>query len=215
MHLDPASIIKATGYLGVFIIVFVESGLLVGFFLPGDSLLFTAGFLASQGFLDIALLVGLVFVAAVLGDSTGYSIGRRLGPRVFKKSNSIVFSHDHIRRSQEFYQKHGGKTIILARFIPVVRTFAPVLAGVGKMPYRTFLAFNVIGGFIWSFGLTLLGYFLGKSIPDIDRYLLPIIALIIFVSVAPSLIHLLRDEQRRAQMREQMRRLRRRKANKP
>ncbi|MGH9857339.1 MAG: DedA family protein, partial [Acidobacteriota bacterium] len=139
MHLDPASIIKATGYLGIFIIVFVESGLLVGFFLPGDSLLFTAGFLASQGLLDIALLVGLVFVAAVLGDSTGYSIGRRLGPRVFKKPDSIVFSHDHIRRSQEFYQKHGGKTIILARFIPVVRTFAPVLAGVGKMPYRTFL----------------------------------------------------------------------------
>lgn len=202
MHLDLPELIKATGYIGMFVIVFVESGLLVGFFLPGDSLLFTAGFLASQGFFDIAAVIGLIFIAAVLGDSVGYTIGRRAGPKVFRKKDSIIFSHNHIERSRAFYAKHGGKTIVIARFVPVVRTFAPVLAGVGKMPYRTFLFFNVFGAFVWSFGVTLLGYYLGKSIPDIDKYLLPIIAIIVLISALPSLIHLLKDEERRAKLKE-------------
>lgn len=197
MLIDLETIIKTTGYLGLFAIVFAESGLLIGFFLPGDSLLFTAGFLASQGFIDIAAVILIIFIAAVTGDSTGYAIGKKFGPRVFNRRDSLLFDKDHLERSRQFYEKHGGKTIIVARFMPIVRTFAPILAGVGNMRYSTFLAFNVVGGFIWSFGLTLLGYFLGRSIPNIDRYLLPIIALIVFLSFLPSLIHLMRDKSSR------------------
>lgn len=200
MHLDPRSLIEAFGYLGLFVIIFVESGLLVGFFLPGDSLLFTAGFLASQGLLDIGVLIPLTFLAAVLGDSVGYSIGRRFGPKVFKKTDSRVFNVEHIKKSEAFYQKHGGKTIILARFMPIVRTFAPVIAGVGKMHYPKFLAYNLIGGALWSLGLPLLGYFLGRTIPNIDRYLLPIIALIVLLSISPSVYHLLKHPRERARI---------------
>lgn len=200
MHLDPRSLIEATGYLGIFIIVFVESGLLVGFFLPGDSLLFTAGFLASQDLLSITALIPLVFVAAVVGDSVGYSLGRRFGPRIFKKKDVRVFNVEHVRKSEEFYKRHGGKTIILARFMPIVRTFAPVLAGVSKMHYPKFLAYNLIGGALWSLGLPLLGYFLGKTIPNIDRYLLPIILLIVLLSISPSIFHLLKHPGERARI---------------
>ena len=194
---DLESLIKTAGYLGLFAIVFAESGLLIGFFLPGDSLLFTAGFLASQGFLDIRLLIPLLFVAAVLGDNAGYAFGRRMGPRIFKREESLLFHKKHLARSERFYQKHGGKTLVLARFTPVVRTFAPILAGVGKMHYRTFLLFNLIGALLWAVGLTALGYFLGQQIPDIDRYLLPIVAAIIILSLLPSLAHILRDREMR------------------
>lgn len=195
---DLNSLLKTVGYAGVFAIVFAESGLLVGFFLPGDSLLFAAGFLASQGFFNIAILCIVTFVAAVLGDNVGYWFGKKAGPRVFKKEDSLVFSKANVEKSQAFYEKHGGKAIILARFIPVVRTFAPVIAGVGKMDYKRFFAFNIIGGLIWGVGVTLLGYFLGNSIPHVDRYLLPIAILIIIVSIAPGLWHLLRDQESRA-----------------
>lgn len=195
--LHPEAIIKTVGYIGLFAIVFAESGLLIGFFLPGDSLLFTAGFLASQGLLDIIPLLVVLFAAAVLGDNVGYAFGHKMGPRIFKRRDSIIFSHDHLQRSEDFYAKHGAKTIVLARFVPVVRTFAPILAGVGKMHYRTFLVYNLAGGALWSIGLTLAGYFLGRSIPDIDKYLLPIIAGIVFISVAPGLIHLFKDAQQR------------------
>ena len=195
---DLNSLLKTVGYAGVFAIVFAESGLLVGFFLPGDSLLFAAGFLASQGFFNIAILCIVTFVAAVLGDNVGYWFGKKAGPRVFKKEDSLVFSKANVEKSQAFYEKHGGKAIILARFIPVVRTFAPVIAGVGKMDYKRFFAFNIIGGLIWGVGVTLLGYFLGNSIPNVDRYLLPIAILIIIVSIAPGLWHLLRDQESRA-----------------
>jgi membrane-associated protein len=195
---DLNSLLKTVGYAGVFAIVFAESGLLVGFFLPGDSLLFAAGFLASQGFFNIAILCIVTFVAAVLGDNVGYWFGKKAGPRVFKKEDSLVFSKSNVEKSQAFYEKHGGKAIILARFIPVVRTFAPVIAGVGKMNYKKFFAFNIIGGLIWGVGVTLLGYFLGNSIPNVDKYLLPIAVLIIIVSIAPGLWHLLRDQESRA-----------------
>ena len=195
--IDLITLIKAVGYIGLFAIVFAESGLLIGFFLPGDSLLFTAGFLASQGFLQIELLAPLLFIAAVLGDSVGYAFGYRAGPRIFTRKDSLLFDKEHLVRSQKFYERHGGKTIIIARFMPVVRTFAPIVAGVGKMHYQTFLMFNVVGGFIWSFGLTFLGYYLGRSIPNIDHYLLPIILLIIFLSLLPSFIHLARDKPMR------------------
>ncbi len=196
---DLDSLLKTVGNAGIFAIVFAESGLLVGFFLPGDSLLFTAGFLASQGFFNIYVLCAVIFVAAVVGDNVGYHFGRRVGPRVFKKEDSLVFSKENVERSRKFYEKHGGKTIILARFIPVVRTFAPVIAGVGKMEYKKFLAYNLIGGVIWGIGVTALGYILGNTIPDIDKYLIPVAILIIFISIAPALWHLLRDQEKRAE----------------
>ena len=196
---DLDSLLKTIGYAGIFSIVFAESGLLVGFFLPGDSLLFTAGFLASQGFFNIYFLCALIFIAAVAGDNVGYWFGKKAGPRVFKKEDSLVFSKSNVERSQKFYEKHGGKTIILARFIPVVRTFAPVIAGVGKMEYKKFFAYNVIGGLIWGVGVTAMGYILGSSIPNIDKYLIPVAILIILFSIAPALWHLLRDQEKRAE----------------
>ncbi len=194
------SLVKTVGYLGIFFIVFAESGLFIGFFLPGDSLLFTAGFLASQGFLNITLLAGLAFVGAVVGDSVGYAFGKKVGPAIFSKEDSIFFSKDHLKTSQAFYEKHGAKALVLARFMPIVRTFAPILAGVGNMHYPRFLTYNAIGGFLWGVGLSFLGYFLGSAIPDIDRYLLPIIAGIIFLSVLPTMIHLLRSPTERTRV---------------
>ncbi|SRR5579884_770968 len=199
MHFDLREFIIAAGYLGVLAVVFAESGLLIGFFLPGDSLLFTAGFLASSlGIFDIRLLAVGCFLAAVLGDSVGYAFGHRVGRPLFNREDSHLFHKKHLLRAQAFYEKHGGKTIVLARFMPVVRTFAPIVAGVGMMPYRRFVAFNVIGGALWALGLTTAGYFFGSLIPDPDRYLLPVIGLIILISVAPTIVHVLRDQEYRA-----------------
>lgn len=194
---DLESFIKTAGYIGVFTIVFTESGLLFGFFLPGDSLLFTAGFLASQGFLDIKILAVGCFIAAVTGDSVGYYIGHKFGRRLFQKEDSILFHKDHLVKAEKFYQKHGGKTIIIARFMPFIRTFAPIIAGIGKMRYSTFLFYNFFGGLLWAVGVTVSGYFLGKLIPDVDKYLLPVIGLIILVSVAPPLYHMLNSSKKR------------------
>ena len=198
MHFDIASLIQAVGYLGVFTIVFLESGLLIGFFFPGDSLLFTAGFLASQGFFDIKILIAGCFVAAIAGDSIGYLIGAKLGPKIFTKTSSIFFHKKHLERAQSFYDKHGGKTIILARFIPVIRAFAPVVAGAGKMDYKRFCFFNFFGAVLWAIGVTLAGYYLGSLIPDVDKYLLPIVGLIVIASVLPALHHILVDSEIRA-----------------
>lgn len=194
---DLVTLIKTVGYVGLFGIVFSESGLFIGFFLPGDSLLFTSGFLASQGILSIWVLAPLLFIAAVTGDSVGYAFGKRVGPKIFKKEDSLFFHRDHLITAQKFFEKHGGKTIILARFMPIVRTFAPILAGVGRMNYGTFLLYNVVGGFLWSVGLLFLGYFLGKTIPHADRYLLPIVILIIVLSVSPSVYHVMKDKSTR------------------
>ena len=188
-------LIKTVSYLGLFLIVFAESGLLIGFFLPGDSLLFTAGFLASQGFLNIYLLVPVIFIAAVTGDSVGYAFGRKVGPRIFSREDSRFFHKDHLLKAESFYEKHGGMTIILARFMPIVRTFAPIVAGVGRMHYPTFLFYNVLGGAIWTFSMTLGGYFLGRLIPNVDRYLLPIIAVIVLISFLPPAIHMLHSRR--------------------
>ncbi len=198
MHVDLVSLIQTVGYLGVFTIVLLESGLLIGFFFPGDSLLFTAGFLASQGFFDIKILIAGCFVAAVIGDSIGYYIGKKLGPKIFNKENSIFFHKKHLKTAQGFYDKHGGKTIILARFIPVIRAFAPVVAGAGKMDYKKFALFNLIGGVLWAIGVTLAGFYLGSIIPNVDKYLLPIVALIIIASILPVLHHVLVDAEIRA-----------------
>lgn len=193
-------ILPVIGYLGIFAIVFAESGLLIGFFLPGDSLLFTAGFLASQNIFDITLLVVLSFVAAVLGDSAGYWFGHKVGRKIFQREDSILFHRHNLLRAERFYKKHGGKAIVLARFMPVIRTFAPILAGVGSMTYSEFVTYNVIGGALWGMGLPLAGYFLGSTIPGVDQYLIPIIAGIIILSILPALIHTLRNREDRARL---------------
>ena len=190
-------LVKAAGLIGLFGIIFAESGLLIGFFLPGDSLLFTAGFLASQGFFNIFVLAAICFMGAVLGDSFGYAFGKKIGPKIFTKEESLFFRKSHLERAHVFYEKYGGKTIVMARFMPVVRTFAPILAGVGLMRYRTFLFYNILGGFFWAVGLTLLGYWLGNVIPNVDRYIVPLVLLIIFLSMLPPIIHILKRPEER------------------
>lgn len=197
---DLAAFIRAVGYLGLFGIIFAESGLFLGFFLPGDSLLFTAGFLASQGFLEIPLLVIICFAGAVAGDSFGYAFGRRTGLYIFRKEDSLFFRKSHLERAALFYERHGGKTLILARFLPVFRTFAPILAGVGRMRYPYFLLYNVIGGALWAIGLTLLGYYLGSLIPNIDRYIVPLVFIIIILSSLPPLWHIFREKEHREEI---------------
>lgn len=182
---DIVALVKTAGYVGIFGMVFAESGLFFGFFFPGESLLFTAGILASQGLLDFYILAPLVFAGAVLGDTVGYAFGRRVGPAIFRSENSLFFNKKNIERTRVFYEKYGQKTIILARFVPIVRTFAPIFAGVGRMRYKTFLTYNLIGGALWGLGVTGIAYYLGSLIPDLERYLLPIVLLIIFVSLLP------------------------------
>lgn len=195
MHLESiiTDLGPTLGLIAIFAIIFAESGLLIGFFLPGDSLLFSAGFLASRGFLDIWWLMIGCFIAAVLGDSVGYAFGRRVGKRLFHRQDSVFFHKDNLEKAKAFYEKHGKKTIIIARFMPVVRTFAPIVAGIGDMHYRTFVTYNILGGLLWAVGLPIAGYFLGKLIPDVDKYLIPIVVFIVFISVAPSVKHLLDD----------------------
>lgn len=201
--IELTEFIKYASILGVALIIFAESGLLIGFFLPGDSLLFTTGLLISIGVLsfNIHLAVAILFIAAVTGDSVGYTFGRKIGPKVFKKPDARLFKQEYIKKAQLFYEKHGGKTIIIARFIPIVRTFAPIVAGVGGMKYSTFITYNVIGGALWAIGITYTGFFLGKWIEhmglEIDHILLPIIALIIFISILPPAIHILKDKKQR------------------
>ncbi len=184
---DPKSLIQAAGLIGVIVIIFLETGAFFGFFFPGDSLLFTAGFLASQGYLSLPILLFGTFIAGILGDSLGYSFGRKLGPKLFTKEESIFFNKKHIAKAQEFYEKHGKKTIIIARFMPIVRTFAPIVAGIGTMEYKTFIAFNIIGAFLWTWSMILLGFGLGSLIPDPDKYVLPVIIVIILVSAFPGI----------------------------
>jgi len=192
--------IRKGGLLVLALIVFAETGLLVGFFLPGDSLLFFAGFLASAaggrvlpGGLPVVAVVA--FLAAVVGDQVGYLIGRRVGPSVFTRPRSRVFDPDNVVRAQAFFDRHGSKTIVLARFVPVVRTFTPVIAGVGRMRYRTFIAFNVIGGFIWAVGVTTLGFYLG-NVAFIKNNIELVAVLIVAISVAPMAIEYWRHRRR-------------------
>ncbi len=184
-HVDPLEIIQTLGYLGIFIIILAESGVFIGFFLPGDSLLLTAGLLATQGALSIWLLLVIIPIAAIIGDSIGYSFGRYIGPRLFTKEDSFFFNKKHIARSREFYEKYGARAILLARFMPIVRTFVPIIAGVGQMKYRTFLTYNAVGGFLWADLFLLAGYFLGRAIPNLEDYILPIVIVVIVVSFIP------------------------------
>lgn len=201
--IDLIDFIKFVGVLGVILVVFAESGLLIGFFLPGDSLLFTTGFLIHAGFLpfNIHIAVLLIFLAAVLGDSVGYAFGRKTGPHLFKRKDARIFKQKYVKEAQKFYEKHGGKAIILARFMPIVRTFAPIVAGVGKMPYRSFLIYNIVGGLLWTTVVTYAGFFLGgvfeRAGIEIDHVLLPIVLIIIFLSVLPPAIHVLKNRKTR------------------
>jgi membrane-associated protein len=184
--LDPNHLLGTYGIWGLLLVVFAESGLLIGFFLPGDSLLFTAGILANQGKMNLAAILVGCFAAAVIGDQVGFTLGSKVGPRLLRRPDSKVFKREYVDRTEDFFDRHGAKTIVLARFVPIVRTFAPVVAGIGKMTRRTFLSFNVIGAAIWVFGVTLAGYWLADAIGDsIDTYLYPLIAVIIVISLIP------------------------------
>ena len=194
-YLEPIFLIKTLGALGVISIIFAESGLFFGFFLPGDSLLFTAGLVASQGYINVWILLAGCAVAAIAGDSVGYAFGRKVGPKLFAREDSRFFKKTYLERTKIFYERHGKKTIFLARFVPIVRTFAPILAGIGSMPYATFLTYNICGGLGWSTGLLAVGFGLGKFIPNIDHYILPIVLLIIVLSMLPSLVEFLQNRR--------------------
>ena len=187
---DISSIIQILGYTGLFAIIFAESGLFFGFFLPGGSLLFTAGLLASQGLFNIFYLEIIVFLAAILGDNVGYWFGHKVGHKIFNKEDSIFFHKKHLIKTKEFYEKYGKIAIILGRFMPIVRTFLPILAGVGEMNYKKFFSYNVVGALFWAVGVSLLGFFLGQSVPGIEKYITPIIIGIIFLSILPIIIKL-------------------------
>ncbi len=198
-------IFAAGGVLALAATIFAETGLLIGFFLPGDTLLFAAGFFAGQDKLDIVTTIIALFVAAVAGNMVGYEIGRRSGPRLFNKPDSIFFHKDNVDKAQAFFKRHGGKTIIFARFIPVVRTIAPPLAGAGKMNYMQFMIYNLIGAVLWVPGITLIGYWAGKALGeyiDIDKYILPVVLLATFATFGVSFWHVLRDPISRQKLKE-------------
>jgi membrane-associated protein len=183
--IDLATFIQLIGYPGVFAVIFAESGLIIGFFLPGASLLFTAGLLASIGIFNPWILIPLVTIAAILGDNVGYWFGAKIGIKLFTRPDSRFFHQEHLRRAQHFYEEHGWYAIILARFIPIIRTFAPIVAGIASMNYRLFIICNVVGAFLWASGGTSLAYFLGAQFPQVEEYLTPIILGIIFVTTIP------------------------------
>jgi len=196
---DPAflpTFIKNIGYIGLIIIIFSETGLLAGFFLPGDSLLVSAGLLAatpiSQGteetYLNIILLIVFLIPAAITGNAVGYLIGHKAGPKLFKKEQSLFFRKDYLIKTHEFYEKHGGMTIVLAQFMPILRTFAPTVAGVAQMKYTNFFRYNAFGAVFWISSMTLIGYLLGNTIPDINKHIEKVIAIVVFLSILPGII---------------------------
>ncbi len=193
-------VILSGGLIAIGATVFAESGLLIGILLPGDTLLLGAGILAAQGVLPVVPLALIVMASAVVGDNVGYSIGRRTGPRIFRKKDGIFFRHEHIEKAEKFYRKHGGKTIIMARFVPIVRTFAPLVAGVGKMPRKQFLYFNVIGGVLWGGGITFLGYWFGTKVPGLEHYIGPTILAVTILTFGSVIYHALRDQQIRRRL---------------
>jgi membrane-associated protein len=187
-------LIRLVGLYGLIFIIFAETGLMVGFFLPGDSLLVTAGLFAARGDLDITMLLVTLTLAAIVGDATGYYIGRKAGHALYSRPNSFFFRKEHLLRTRQFYERHGGKTIILARFMPVARTFAPVVAGAADMTYRKFATYNIAGGVLWITSMTLIGYFLGLAIPDLEKRIHLVVAVVIFLSLLPAIIAWLKSK---------------------
>ena len=188
IHGDVRAIVQAVGYVGMVIIIFSETGILIGFFFPGDSLLVVSGIFASQGSLDMLVLNLLLIPAAVIGDSVGYWIGHKAGPKLFNKEQSFFFRRDYLIKTHNFYEKYGGITIILARFMPIIRTFAPTVAGIAEMKYWDFFKYNVFGGIGWIISMTSIGYFLGNVIPNVDKHIEYIIAIVVFISILPAII---------------------------
>jgi membrane-associated protein len=197
---DVRHLVQVGGYVGLTTIIFAETGLLIGFFLPGDSLLVTAGLLSAQPQfgLNVWLLGLLLTIAAILGNSLGYAIGRYSGPRLFTRDDSLLFKKKHLFRAQEFYTRHGGKTLVIARFMPIVRTFVPVVAGMAQMNVRVYTAYNVLGAVLWIWSMLFIGYFLGRFIPGVDQHIEKVILLVIFVSLLPGLISWRRERKRSA-----------------
>jgi len=193
---DVESLVRVGGVVGLTTIVFIETGLLIGFFLPGDSLLVTAGLFAARGDLDVSTLILCLSIAAVLGDTLGYNIGARTGPKLFTRPDSLLFNRKHLLTTKDFYERHGPFTIVIARFVPIVRTFAPVVAGVGAMTYKRFIAYNVIGGIGWVISMILGGYFLGQLIPNIHKNIDKVIVVVIFLSLLPIIIKYLRERHK-------------------
>jgi len=201
---DPRALVAWGGYVGLTIIIFAETGLLIGFFLPGDSLLVTAGLLASQTQrfgLNVFVLGALLSLASIAGNTVGYYIGKVTGPRLFSRESSFLFNRKHLERAHAFYERHGGKTIILARFMPIVRTFVPVVAGMGQMQYRRYTLYNVVGGLAWIWSMLFIGYFLGRYIPGIGDHIELVILVVIFLSLLPGIIAWLRSRGRTTEKR--------------
>jgi len=195
---DVKELVRWGGYVGLTSIIFAETGLLIGFFLPGDSLLVTAGLLASQPQfgLNVWLLGGLLTVASILGNAVGYAIGRASGPRLFKREESLFFKPRYLRQAHAFYERHGGKTVIIARFMPIVRTFVPVVAGAAAMDYGKYTYYNVVGGVLWIWSLLLIGFFLGRYIPGIDAHIEKLIIVVVVLSLMPALVHWVKAKRR-------------------
>jgi len=187
--IEVTEILRSGGLLVVAFILFAETGLLIGFFLPGDTLLLASGILAAAGTFSLTTLLPVVIVSTVLGNIVGYEIGKRAGPRLFKKEDNALFKREYLQRAENFYEKHGGKTILFARFIPIIRTFAPIVAGIGNMDKKLFNFYNVLGGIFWGVGVTLIGYFFGQKIPNLDNYILPVILAVVILSFLSPLVH--------------------------
>jgi membrane-associated protein len=194
--IDLVELIRTVGYAGVWGIVFAETGLFLGFFLPGDSLLFVTGVLAGTGFFSLPILLFGLAISAILGNFVGYEFGKFVGPRLFQKEDSLIFKKAHLIKAQRYYELHGPKTIFLARFMPIVRTFAPIVAGIAQMDLKVFWFYNIMSGIVWTVSLVLLGYFLG-SVIDVDKYLLPIVLAIIFVSFLPAIIEFIKEHKKK------------------
>lgn len=192
--LDVTHLIENGGLLLIGAIIFAESGLLVGFFLPGDTLLFTAGFFAAQGKIPLLWLLLVVILTAIAGYEAGYRIGKKFGKRLFNKKDGLLFRQEYLEKSEIFYEKHGGKTVMLSRFVPVVRTFAPIVAGIGNMEKTRFTIFNIGGAVVWGGSIVLLGNWLGSKVPNIDKYLLPVVGLAMLFTFSPMILHIVRDK---------------------
>ena len=202
---DVTHLIQAGGLILIAAIIFSESGMMVGFLFPGDTLLFSAGILSATGTLNIWTVLLTIALAAIVGDNVGYHIGKHFGHRVFKQDN-LVFRHEYIVRAEEFYKKHGSKTMLVAHFVPIVRAFVPVTAGAGRMPYRQYVIFDAIGDIAWTFIITLLGYFLGSRVPGVEKLIEPLLVVIIIIFLGPTLFHVLRDPKIRTAIRSKFKR---------
>lgn len=200
MLISPETIVEGGGLVVITLVVFAETGLLVGFFLPGDTLLVAAGIFAAQGSLPLEALLLCLAAAAILGYQLGYAIGNYTGPRLFHRKDGVLFKEDYVAKTQDFFNRHGGKTVLLARFVPVVRTIVPLVAGVGKMGKRKFMAYNIAGGILWTFGLTLAAYWLGRRIPDLDKFLLPMLALAVILTTGPVVFQIVRSKTGRREL---------------